>query len=214
MKILQNFDLYKGVILASLLLLPAAGLWIRSTQNAIERADTAIFNATKPGGYLEEIGKLQKQLRTVEDNRASASTQTGDASVYFAGQIFRSASSGQIDKNQFNIAPQREEPATTGKKQLVKDIIVKIDWAPRGGKEFTFSREFLFAVLFNCESSARGKDSAPLPSIWKLSSIKIVNASASKLMTQQLAPPAELQDEWIVSNLQFARREPRKETKR
>lgn len=214
MKLLQNFDLYKGVILASLLLLPAAAYWIRTTQQAIERADNAILNATKQGGYLEEIGKLQKQLRTVEDNRASTSNQTGNSSTYFEGQIFRSASSGQLDKNQFNIAPQREEPATTGKKQLVKDIIVKIDWMPRGGKEFTFSRDFLFAVLFNCESSARSKDSAPLPSIWKLQSIKIVNASASKLISQQLAPPVELQDDWIVSNMQFARREPRKETKR
>jgi hypothetical protein len=214
MKLFDNFDLYKGVILASLLLLPVTGWWIRSTQNAISLAEDSIYDATTQNGYLEEIGKLQKQLRTVEDNRASASTQTGNSSTYFEGQIFRSASSGQLDKNQFNISPPREENVTTGNKQAAKDTIVKIDWMPRGGKEFTFTREFLFAVLFNCESSARSKDSAPLPSIWKLHSIKMVNATASKLLSQQMTPPAELQDEWIVSNMQFARREPRKEVKR
>jgi hypothetical protein len=214
MKSLKNLDLYKGVILLCLIALPGVWLWIRSTQQSIERAEQAILDATRPGGYLEEIGMLQKQLRTVEDNRSNASNQTGNVSTYFEEQIFRSAVAGQINKNQFNISPPREEPATTGKKQLVKDIIVKIDWMPLGGKEFVFTRAFLFAVLFNCESSARSKDSAPLPSIWKLHTIKLVNGTASKLASQQLAPPAELQDEWIVTNMQFARREPRKEAKK
>jgi hypothetical protein len=214
MKQLANLDLYKGVIIASLLLLPLCGWWIQSTSKAIEAAQSSVTEATKLGGYLEEIGKLQKQLRTVEDNRVSATNQTGQASTYFDNQITRSAAAGQLERNQFTISPPREEAITTGQKQAAKDIIVKIDWAPRGGKEFTFARDFLFAVLFNCESSARSADSAPLPSIWKVFSLKITNATVAKLVTQQLTPPAELQDEWIVNKMEFARREPRKEAKR
>jgi hypothetical protein len=214
MKSLKNLDLYKGVILLCLIALPGVWLWIRSTQQSIERAEQAILDATRPGGYLEEIGMLQKQLRTVKDNSDSANNQTGDAPSYFDGQIKQSAAAGQLGPNQFTISQPREEPATTGQKQLVKDFIVKIDWMPLGGKEFVFTRAFLFAVLFNCESSARSKQSAPLPSIWKLHTIKLVNSTASKLASQQLTPPAELQDEWIVTNMQFARREPRKEAKK
>jgi hypothetical protein len=210
MKQLAKLDLYKVVIVASLLLLPAVGWWINTTRASIEAAERALTEATKTDGLLEEIGKLQKQLRTVEENRASTSNQTGNSSTYFDAQIFRSAVAGQLEKNQFNISPPREENVTTGQKQAAKDIVVKIDWMPRGGKEFTFRRDFLFAVLFNCESSARSAESAPLPSIWKLYSLKITNATVSKLVTQQMTPPAELEDDWIVSKMEFARREPRK----
>ena len=41
MKQLANLDLYKGVIIASLLLLPLCGWWIRSTSKAIEAARDA-----------------------------------------------------------------------------------------------------------------------------------------------------------------------------
>ena len=193
------------------MLLPGAGWWIKKTQTAIQEAQKALTDATKPGGHLEEIGKLQQQLRTVEENRVSTSNQTGSTDLYFEGQIFRSAAKGQLDKNQFKINPPRDENTTTGAKQAVRDIIVKIDWLPRGGKDFTFSREFLFAVLFNCESSARGASDAPLPSIWKLYSLSMANETVAKTVTQQLAPPPELEDQWVVKKLEFARREPRKD---
>lgn len=206
----KNFDLYKGVIVASLVLLPGAGWWIQSTRTAIEVANKAVTEATKAGGLLEEIGKLQKQLKTVEENRVSTSSQTGSTDLYFDGQIFRSAQAGQLQKDQFQISPPREENVMTGEKQPAKDIVVKIDWQVRGGKEFTFFRDFLFAVLFNCESSARGPNTEPLPSIWKLYKLKMVNATVAKSLAQQLTPPVELADEWLVQEMSFARREPRK----
>jgi hypothetical protein len=211
MKLFANFDLYKGVILASVLLLPGAGWWIQSTRNAIESANRALTEANKIGGLLEEIGKLNKQLKTVEENRVNTSSQTGSTDLYFEGQIFRSAMAGQLAKDQFKINPPREENVTTGQKQAARDIVVKIDWLPRSNKDFTFFRDFLFAVLFNCESSARSANSEPLPSIWKLYTLKITNATIAKSLAQQLAPPAELADEWIVREMAFARREPRKE---
>ncbi|MEQ1631645.1 MAG: hypothetical protein ABL997_04690 [Planctomycetota bacterium] len=211
MKLFANFDLYKGVILASLILLPGAAWWIQSKRTAIENANRALTEATKPGGLLEEIGKLNKQLKTVEENRVNTSSQTGSTDLYFQGQIFRSAMAGQLATDQFKINPPRDENVTAGQKQPVRDIIVKIDWLPRGGKDFTFLRDFLFAVLFNCESSARSPNSEPLPSIWKLYTLKMTNATIAKSLAQQLAPPAELADEWIVREMAFARREPRKE---
>lgn len=168
MKLFSNFDLYKGVIVASLVLLPATGWWIQSTRAAIEKANKAVTEATKAGGLLEEIGALKQQLVVVERNRVSTSSQTGSTDLYFEGQIFRSGVSGQLQKDQFKISPPREENVMTGEKQPAKDVVVKIDWQPRGGKDFTFARDFLFAVLFNCESNARGAGAAALPSIWKL----------------------------------------------
>ena len=88
MKQLAKLDLYKVVIVASLLLLPAVGWWIKTTRASIEAAERALTEATKPDGLLEEIGKLQKQLRTVEENRASTSNQTGNSSTYYGNMGF------------------------------------------------------------------------------------------------------------------------------
>ena len=206
MKLFQKLDLYKGVILASLLLLPGVGWWIKQTRDAIATANRAITEAIKPGGQLEEIGKLQKQLEAVENNRLNAAAQLEDVNVYFDSQIFRSAASGGIGKDTFQVLAPRTEGVMLGK-QPATDHIVKINF-DRAGKDTVFTRDLLFAVLFNCESGFRGAGTAVVASIWKLYSIKIANALVQKEATQQLAPPPELEDRWTVTNLQFARREP------
>ncbi|MGE3173942.1 MAG: hypothetical protein AB7O97_15055 [Planctomycetota bacterium] len=210
MSFFQNMDLYKGVILGSVVLLPAAGWWIKTTQDGIDEANRAVIAATRSGGYIEEIGRLEQQLRTVDRNSRAMSVGTGNPDLYFDRQIIISATGNRIDKNQFKINPPREDPAMTGK-QPVTDHIVKIDWLPRGGKDYAFSMEFLFAVLFNCETGWTGSATQDLPSIWKLYSLKIDNEELQKLAVQQMAPPPQVADQWIVSKMEFARREPRKD---
>lgn len=209
MKLLQNMDLYKGVILGSLLLLPVAGWWIKKTQDEIDDANRAVTAAIKPGGYIEEIGKLQQQIEKVEENRISASTQTGSTDLYFEGQIYISTVRNPIDKNAFKINPPRDEGVSSSSKQPARDFIVKIDWVPLGGKDFVFSKEVLFAVLFNCESGATNTGVKDLSSIWKLYSLSMVNAGLERI--QQKTPPEHTEDQWIVKKMEFARREPRKD---
>ena len=213
MKWLANMDLYKGMILASCVLLPAAGWWIKTSSDGIAAANRAITEATKPGGHIEEIGKLLKQLEVVEANKSTLGKGT-DTETYFSGQIFRSVSQqGSLDTNSFKFAPVRDEVVQTSSKQSARDFIVKIDWPPRGGKDFVFSRDFLFAVLFNCESGARGGNAPQVPSIWRLYSLKLTNATVQKESVQQMVPPPETEDRWIVGKMEFARREPNKGAK-
>jgi hypothetical protein len=206
---LPKLDLYKGVILASLVLLPAVGWWIKRTRDTIDATNRAITDATKPGGNIEEIGKLLKQLEVVETNRFNASAQLADPRVYFERQLFLSAQGG-IARDAFSFKAEKTDQVTLGK-QHATDHIVPIDFTPTAGKkEFIFSRELLFAVLFNCESGFGGEKASTVTSIWKLYSIKATNASLQKEASQQLTPPAEIEDRWLVTNLQFARREPSK----
>jgi hypothetical protein len=209
MKLLQNLDLYKSVIWLSLPLTAGAGWWIKTTRDAIAAANRAITDAVKPNGQLEEIGKLQKQLEIVEANRAQRGGNDRPE-VYFEGQIFRSVKQGTIGENQFKIQPLPDQVVQTSTKQSARDFIVKIEWLPRSGKDFTFPRELLFAVLFNCESGARDQNTTLVPSIWKLYSLKITNAGLQKELTNQLTPPVEVEDNWLVGKMEFARREPNK----
>ena len=210
MKLFANLDLYKGVIWLSLPLTAGAGWWIKTTRDAIATANRAINEAVKPAGQLEEIGKLLKQLDIVETNRATRGGKDDNQSVYFEGQIFRSVKQGAIGQDQFRIQPLPDQVVQTSSKQSARDFITKIDWLPRNGKEFTFPRELLFAVLFNCESGARDQSTTLMPSIWKLYSLKITNAALQKEMTNTLTPPIEVEDNWLVGKMEFARREPNK----
>lgn len=205
MSFFREMDLYKGVILASVVLLPLAGWWIQRTNEQIEVAQKAIVDGRK---MVEDIGKLQRQIEIVERNKATTSQATSDPGTYFQGQIYRSAKDGAIGTNDFNVVTQAAENAKIGN-QPVTDHIVKINFVKQqGGKDMLFSRDLLFAVLFNCESGARGGE-GQLPSIWKLRKLEIRNEAVSSVSGSAAGtPPAELPDSWVVRDLQFARREP------
>ena len=54
----QNLDLYKAIILGSLVLLPAVGFWAYHLDGQIEKGRVALENATKSRGDLVEIGNI------------------------------------------------------------------------------------------------------------------------------------------------------------
>ena len=74
-----------------------------------------------------------------------------------------------------------------------------ISFKPPGKKHLPLSRSFLLAVLFNCESQQ----------IWKLRELSIKNADEALTRGgKNTAPPPELKDEWVVSTMMFASRQP------
>jgi hypothetical protein len=209
----KSMDLYKGVILASIALLPAAGWWINKNQQGIEAANRAITEAIRPNGTLQRIAELQRKVELVANSSVGSSSATAEPEVYFQSQIYRSAKNGQLAKEDFNPSPARPEVAFTGSsKQRATDYVVKIDFVKQGGKDLKVPRDFLFAVLFNCESGASTGGAGALPSVWKLRSLKVQNGTeqlAAALPTRK-TPPGELEDLWIIKDMQFARREPSK----
>ncbi len=198
MKALAGMDLYKGIILASLLLLPAAGGWGWWLQGRIDEAKKALNEAPR---LIEEIGSLQKQMETVVTNDTRAQ-QAQNASEYFERQLMASARGGGISRDDFSFSPLTEQPSTIGRGQRVNDIEVDILFGkPGSGRtDFKLTRDYLFAVLFNSEQQ-----------IWKLRSLEIVNATEERRLSTFQTPPLELADEWIVKKMKFARRTPGKE---
>ena len=87
----QNLDLYKVIILASLVLLPAVGFWAYRLNGEIELGRVAIRNALKDSGDLEEIGKYEK---AVEEQKRNTDKEEGQESysVYFQKHIVHGAS--------------------------------------------------------------------------------------------------------------------------
>ena len=82
MNFFRTLDLYKGLILGCLLLLPAAGYWIYSLQKRIEDCNRSIIVSTRAGGTLEQIGQLQRKMDTIKSNR-NLLEQTKDPGLYF-----------------------------------------------------------------------------------------------------------------------------------
>ena len=210
MDFFKQMDLYKAIVLLSVVLLPLGGWWINELDTQIELCDRALYDATKRGGLIEEIGALQRQIEVVEQNRRSTSDTIEQPGIYFEQQILQSASPvGSLQADDFAPKPPLQEPARVGKQKLV-DHVVKIDWGRQADRKKVML-DFVYRVLFNCESGAQvpGSQRPPTPSVWRLRKLRLVNATNEKIVSGYKVPDPEMQDAWYIKDMQFARRGPR-----
>ncbi|MCA8976806.1 MAG: hypothetical protein KDC98_18940 [Planctomycetes bacterium] len=205
MKKLAQIDLYTGLILVCVVLLPICAWWCMKTNEAIDACKVAVREATRSGGYLEQIGALKKNIEIVNENRSGNDPMS--PKTYFDGQIVAAAVGGGVASTDFNIiGPKSETLTLPGSKQKVDDYIIDIQWT---NKEHVLKLGFIESLLWNCESGAGLGSNNGLQSIWKLQQLQIVNTSDDSLKSFD-TPPPELQDRWAIRELKFARREPSK----
>ena len=206
MSFLKTMDLYKGIILMSVLLLPAGAWWVNDLQKKIESCEASLRDSTRAGGWLEEIGSLQKKIEMVAQNSRTTSRAIENPAVYFQGQIM--SVSSNIRANDFNPGKSKPENTTVGK-QKVTDHVVDIKWGTSSNKT-KVRMDFIYAVLFNCESGARkGVEATGSPSVWRLRDVHVQNASADGWLSRKRTPEPEMEDAWYIKKMKFARREPR-----
>jgi hypothetical protein len=192
MSFFRDLDLYKVIILVSLLLLPGALGFVYWVEGQLETARTALAAAERPrSGELEKIGVLQRQLETVAQNAAAVRTSGGSAAVFFQNQISTS-SSGTISSNDYEVSPEVRS-GVPGRRDA-QDQVVKLSFR----KDLRLPRALVHALAFNVESSGA--------QIWKLRRLQVRNAELAKLRAQ--APPKTVADDWELVALEFARREP------
>lgn len=205
MNLFRSMDLYKAIVLLSLVLLPVGGWHVMSLDEEIAQCKQAISQAERPGGLLEEIGTLQKKIEVVAQNRRQTTDAISNSGAYFEGQIMLSGTG--FGKNDFSPKAPREEPAKMTGKQQAMDFVVEIDW-PR--KDLKVPLDFIYNVIFNCESGAVRPGERGPPSVWRLRELSIVNATNETEVQRHRVPPPELNDTWFIKDMKFARREPRK----
>ena len=205
MSFFRSMDLYKAIVLVSLILLPLGGWWVLQLDREIADCKQAIRLAERSGGLLEQIGSLQKQIEVVAKNRLSTSEAIRDPRTYFEGQIMRSARGG-LAANDFSPKSAKEESARLKGRQRAKDFVVDIGWS----RELTVTMDFVYSVLYNCESGARTGEKGP-PSVWRLRDLSLVNATNERDVSGNKVPVAELKDLWKIKTMKFARREPTKQ---
>jgi hypothetical protein len=203
MNFLRTLDLYKAIVLLSLLALPAGGWYVLSLDESIAACKKTLQDAKRPGGLIEQIGSLQRKVEVVVQNRSSMGTAIKEPRTYFEAQIL--AAGAGLRTSDFSPLPPKEDPSTIGK-QRISDFVVDIDWR----KDLTGKMDFVFAVLFNCESGATANSSQLQQSVWKLRELTLVNATDESKTSRYDTPPPELEDKWKIAKMSFARREPKK----
>jgi hypothetical protein len=212
MDFLKNLDLYKVIVLLSVVLLPAGGWWCMHLDEQIELCRKAAHEASRPGGLIEQIGSLQQKVDLVVQNRSSSTGATSQPRTYFDTQIITAAQGG-LKPDDFQLNGPAEETVSLGSgKQGARDFIMDVVWKYKN----PVKQDFVYALLFNCESGARvGARPGGLQSIWKLRELEFVSAQADKerWLSNYSTPEAELRDEWTIKKIKFARREPRKDTR-
>ena len=119
MSFLRNLDLYKAIVLLSLVLLPLGGWMIKRQDEESAACKKAIGEATKPGGLLEQIGSLQRKVEVVVQNKGSMSDAIKNPGQYFEDQILAAGGSA-LKTNDFQPLPPKEENSTLkgGKQQI------------------------------------------------------------------------------------------------
>lgn len=192
MSLFRDMDLYKGIIILSLLLIPGALGFVFWVQGELQAAQAAVAAAERPRtGEIEKIGALQRQFETVDQNAASVRTSGGSPAVYFQNQITTS-SKGTIGANDYEVSPEKTS-AVPGRRDA-QDQLVSINFR----KGLVLPRALIHALVFNCESAG--------VQVWKLRRLRVSNVEIAKLRNQ--APPQTVADDWEIGTLEFARRKP------
>lgn len=191
----RDMDLYKGIILASLVLLPAAGWWAWSLQTKVEKGELAIVQAERSGGLLQSIGSRQKEIEEVKVNKRRG-LGASDHRTFFQTRIIKSSPTPLSDDD-YVIGVEVDRSLRS---LNAIDSEVSIEFKRRGREAFALPRDYINALLFNFENP---------PSIWKLRYLKLTNEDTKNLGGRRgLAPPPELADSWLLDRLVYARRRP------
>ena len=188
-------DLYKLIILISIVAIPGAGAWAYLEDTWLDEAKQAQQKAIRPNGQLEKIGLLEKQIEEIKTNM-NRNASVGGHLLYFENRITGSVRGGELKDTDIQIS---DEQARQKSKERAVDYEVSIKFE-RGGKPLPLTREVIHAILFNCEAFAK---------TWKLRTIRLSNVEADKASGKS-PPPKTVSDEWKVDKLVFARREPQR----
>lgn len=196
MSLFRDMDLYKAIILLSVLLLPASVGYLYWVDGRLEVARAARSNALKSKGELERIGEICQNLSTVKSN-AGRSDDSVSSALFFERTILATSSDGGIGANNLQIGNERELNVS---KEKATDIQVRVS-IKDGNKDKPLPRNFVSAILYNLEESGS--------QVWKLRELDMVNIEADKFRPRaREAPPKTVEDVWKLPNMTFARRVP------
>ncbi len=189
-----EMDLYKGIILFSILAIPAACYFAYSSQQNLIAGQKAMRDATRRGGILETIGEFSNRLATIKNAQLGSG---GDQyRLFFEKQILDSAKDG-IKRQDFTISNEQVKKVA---KLRAEDREVSISFRRSNKDEFPLPRSYINQVLLRSEASSRG--------VWKLRQLKIRNKEVLETSRGKRAPPRTVADNWVVDRMVFARRQP------
>ncbi|MEO0481596.1 MAG: hypothetical protein AAF196_19165 [Planctomycetota bacterium] len=192
----KDLDIYKVILLASILLVPGAWGYASFLDGKYKEAKTRHAAALRAGGVIHEIGRLSAQLESIKRNADRGVDQ--EPKLFFKNQIQNTDRSGQIKSTSFTVTTDdpsdRLRGRSSGRRSV--DVTADIDFVE---KDLTLSREYINALLFNCESQG--------VQIWKLRELSIEN-EALKGFKPNVIPPQTVENKWRINRLVFARRKP------
>ncbi len=189
----KKFDLYKVIIIASLVLSPVAGGWAYWLQGRIAEGEKAIAQAKNPRGPLQAIGLLQQEIDGMRAKSGSAQAEA-DPRTYFDVQVSRSSQS--LRRTDFILNTLQDTRVSDLK---AVDRQWSIEFKEGGKTPLPMARELITNILHNVEAHSPA---------WRLRTLHLKNRETRELRARGGKPPPEVSDEWFVDRMVFAKREP------
>ena len=188
---MKGMDLEKVIIILALVLLPVAGGWVYFLTEDLAAAERALSSSMIETKMINAY-RLQDTIDQTKKMLEDQGGEVGNYNRYFEERLFSSVPPGSditanhITVNQLGNTRQ----AGRGRYEDV-EVDVKFD------REMRLGRDFVNAYIYNCEMKTP---------IWRLRNLKMSNPQFKS--AEGSVPPLEMEDNWKVDIMHFARRMP------
>ena len=198
---MRDLDLFKVIIIASLVLMLPAGGWIYWQQGEIKKTSAALKRAEKSDGTLFKIGQLQEEVERFKRSVGRVG--------YDVNSLLRTPIESRVDPGRCASSSRTASWSTAGSRSRTcparspsssPGLERPADLLPAGDLRHDLSgREWLSVHL---------SELGPGSPIWKLRKLRLTHDEVKN--NSKEAPPDELSDsKWIVRELEFRRRQKR-----
>jgi hypothetical protein len=201
-KLFRDMDLFKGVILGSVVVILGLSLWGWRLYDRLQRGERAM-DAAK-ADHIASLATLQKQMQQLKDDQLKIGGQINDddPTTYFFKVI---TDYGKVPRDPYKL---KQEPARTVRtiaNAEDREVIVDFNPVQAGGRgKYYLTRNTIWTIVYNVEA---------LSPRWRLRELRMVpREQVEKRMAGRLSSyPETLSDEWQIEKMVFASRTPKQQ---
>jgi len=197
---MKKLDFTSALILIGVLACLGMAGWRYQLQNELEYARSAFEDTQR---QIPEIDALIKELRDLKLSKKQIDEGLNDqvADTYFPAQL----SAAGIGYTQYAIDPPRERDVKiktrkgTTKPAIETEATINFKKG-EGGKPRPFSRENIYAAIYNSEAFSPR---------WRLRRLQLTNEDLRSKNRSKKGYPDELSDRWYIDRMMFVMRQPK-----
>ncbi len=198
-KLFSDMDLFKGVILGSVVVILGLSVWGWRLYDRLQTGKRAM--AAAKADDIASLATLQKQMQQLKYDQLKIKGQINDddPTTYFYAVI---TDYGKVPRDPYKLKPEKGG-GTNIPNAEDREMVVDFSGAQVGKSKYYLTRNTIWTIIYNIEA---------LSPRWKLRELKLRPKEEVEKTGRIAAYPETLSDEWMVDKMVFASRAPKPKT--